>query len=157
MPMNERGSTIFLRAVILAMGTAVLALCLLVLLPALPKEDDAGYRVLLVGMNIAAIPFFIGLYQGLKLLRLIDRGKAFSNASVRALKVIKYCALAISVIYVPCLPWIYQLAQEDDAPGLMVIGLGLVAAPMVVAVFAALLQKLLRSAIDMKAEHDLTV
>ena len=42
-------------------------------------------------------------------------------------------------------------------PGMIVIGLVLIFACLVIAVFAAVLQKLLRSAIDMKQEIDLTV
>lgn len=152
----EQGSTLFLRAAIIVIGLAVLALCAFALLPSLFR-DNGGYSLLLVGMNVAALPFFIGLYQGWRLLNYIDKNTAFSNASVDALKIVTYCALIISAVYIVCLPWIYRLAQQTDAPGLMVIGLGLVGGPLVVAVFAAVLQKLLRSAISLKSENDLTV
>lgn len=156
--LTDRGSTWFLRGAILAIGLAVLALCSFALVPTLvTSHTPAEYRFLLLGMLLAAIPFYIGLYQGLKLLGYIDKNAAFSNASVQALKVVTYCALTISVVYLPCLPLFYRLTQQTDAPGLMVIGLGLAGAPAVVAVFAAVLQKLLRNAIDMKSENDLMV
>ena len=39
----------------------------------------------------------------------------------------------------------------------MILGLVVAGAPLVIAVFAAVLQRLLRNAIDMKSENDLTV
>jgi len=55
------------------------------------------------------------------------------------------------------LPLFYQIADEEDAPGVIVIGLIIPCVSFVVAVFAAVLQKLLRNAVDMKSENDLTV
>jgi Protein of unknown function (DUF3036). len=112
---------------------------------------------LLTGMYMAAIPFFVALYQALRLLSFIDKNEAFSELSVRALKKIKYCAATISILYVAVMPLFYLMAQEDDAPGIVVIGLVITFASIVIAVFAALLQKLLKNAIDIKSENDLTV
>jgi hypothetical protein len=53
--------------------------------------------------------------------------------------------------------FIYLFADKDDAPGLILIGMVPIFTAMVIAVFAAVLQKLLKSAIDMKSENDLTV
>lgn len=49
------------------------------------------------------------------------------------------------------------MAERDDAPGIIVIGLIIIFASMVIAVFAAVLQKLLKEAIAIKSENDLTV
>lgn len=88
---------------------------------------------------------------------MLDKNNAFSELSVRALKIIKYCAFTISILYTASLPFLYFIADEDDAPGLIVIGLVIIFASIVVAVFAAVLQKLLNNAIDIKSENDLTV
>lgn len=87
----------------------------------------------------------------------IDRNEAFSELSVRALKNIKYCAVAISILYVAGLPLLYLIAEADDAPGVILIGLVIIFASMVIAFFAAVLQRLLKEAIDIKSENDLTV
>jgi len=65
--------------------------------------------------------------------------------------------LLISACYAVGLPVIYHLADQDDAPGLMAIGLVFTFAPCVIAVFAAVLQRLITSAIALKSENDLTV
>lgn len=76
--------------------------------------------------------------------------------SVRVLKKIKYCAITISCLYVVGMPLFYLMAERDNAPGIIVIGLITIFASMVIAVFAAVLQKLLKEAIDIKSENDLT-
>jgi hypothetical protein len=105
----------------------------------------------------AAIPFYFALYQAFKLLSYIDHNKAFSKLSVRALKNIKYCAITISILLAAGMPLFYLIAEMDDAPGIILIGLVLIFASMVIAVFAAVLQRLLQEAIDIKSENDLTV
>lgn len=159
----SRSSTLFLKTVIILMGLPVLAGCIYGLSRfdpnspywALPELEKLQYP-LLVGMYMAMIPFFIALYQTLKLLSYIDRSEAFSKLSVKALKTIKYCAVTISSIYVLELPFLYLLTKADDAPGIL-IGIVVIFASVVVAVFAAVLQRLLQDAIDMKAENDLIV
>lgn len=153
----ERGSTIFLRAVVLLMGLIIFAICALALPAGIRHEDAGGYIPILLGLYVPTIPFYIALHQTLKLLSYIDQNKAFSELSIKALKTIKYCALAISGFFTAGLPYIYLVAEEDDAPGVIVIGMLLAFAPMVVAVFAAVLQKLLQNAIAIKSENDLTV
>jgi putative flippase GtrA len=139
------------------MGTVVLGVCLLVLVPAMPKEDDLSIRFLIVGLLAAAVPFFIALIQTLKLLGLIDRHTAFSELSVKALKVITVCALVVSLIFATMLPALFTIAQREDAPGVAGLGCIVIFASIVIAVFAAVLQRILRDAIRIKTENDLTV
>ncbi|EUJ51742.1 DUF2975 domain-containing protein [Paenilisteria rocourtiae] len=157
----KHGSTFLLRLIILFIGLVILVLCVLGLPSlAMDKSNPEFTRRLypiLITMWIAAVPFFIGLYQGLKVLAYIDKKTAFSELSVRALKHVKYCALIISTLYFFSLPFFYLLAQHDDAPGLVVIGLVLTFGSIVVATFAAVLQKLLQEAVAIKSENDLTV
>ena len=55
------------------------------------------------------------------------------------------------------MPIFYLIAEADDAPGIILIGMVIIFAALVIAVFAAVLQKLLQEAIDIKSENDLTV
>ncbi|HZG87944.1 DUF2975 domain-containing protein [Paenibacillus sp.] len=159
----KRGTTLFLRAAVIVIGIPVLALCIFVV-PGIgnfaaelyPEYPFLRYLVL-ADLYAAAIPFYFALVQAFKLLGYIDANKAFSDLSVEALKKIKYCATAISGLYVIGLPLFYLLAERDDAPGIILIGLVLIFASMVIAVFAAVLEKLLKEAIDIKSENELTV
>lgn len=155
--------TIFLKLALFLIVIPVLAICIFGL-PIIAKEAAEGsakmayvlYAMLTI-MYLSVVPFFIALYQAFKLLNYIDTNKAFSDLSVKALVNIKNCASAISLLYIIALPLFYIVGEVDDAPGVIVIGMILIFAPMVIAVFAAVLQKLLRNAIDIKQDNDLTI
>ena len=153
----KRGSTIFLRATVILMGLGVFMLCVFALPESFEGNGPGPFLPMILGMYAAALPFYYALYQTMKLLHYIDTDKAFSQLSIKALKHIKYSALAIVALYLVILPYFYLIADKQDAPGVLVIGLSFTFGPMVVAGFAAVLQKLLQSAIDIKAENDLTV
>ncbi|MDO6450884.1 DUF2975 domain-containing protein [Oceanobacillus profundus] len=155
------GSTLFLKLALFLIGTPVLALSIfgvywLVNNPANPEYDHILYPII-IGMYVSVIPFFFALYQAFKLLSYIDKNQAFSKLSVVALKKIKWCAITISGLYVLIIPFVYIVAELDDAPGLIIIGMVPIFASMVIAVFAAVLQRLLEEAIHIKSENDLTV
>ena len=154
--------TLFLKVVVVLMGIPVLGLCIFGLPELADFEEWMPERAylqypFLIGMYATAVAFFFALYQTLRLLSYIDENNAFSVLSVKALKNIKYCAIAISILYVAEMPVIFLMAQTDDAPGLAALGLIIAFASFAVAVFAAVLQKLLKNAIDIKSENDLTV
>lgn len=156
-----RRETIFLRAVVIAIGLAVLAL-ISYPIPYITVKASGYFPSHILYPIVAfiyasAVPFFIALFQALNLLGLIDKDKAFSEASVGALGKIKWCAASVTGIYAMCSPFLYLAAEMDDAPGFVAGGLILTSAALVIAVFAAILEKLLRRAIDIKAENDLTV
>ncbi|MDM5370950.1 DUF2975 domain-containing protein [Bacillus bombysepticus] len=159
----KQGSTLFLKTVVILIGIPVLAMCIF-LVPKIGNFSaelypDIAYIKYLVFINLyaTAIPYYFALYQTFKLLNYIDKNNAFSELSVQALKNIKYSALAISVLYVLGMPLFYLVAERDDAPGIIIIGMIMIFSSMVIAVFAAVLQRLLKDAIDIKSENDLTV
>ncbi|MFC0558421.1 DUF2975 domain-containing protein [Halalkalibacter alkalisediminis] len=162
----KRSSTLFLKIAVIFIGIPVLALCLF-LLPQIANEANEAaergshlayvvYGILMI-MYVSAIPFYFALYQSFTLLNYIDKNQAFSHISVKALKKIKNCAITISGLYVIAIPFIYIMAEVDDAPGLILIGMVMIFAPLVIAVFAAVLQRLLQEAIEIKSENDLIV
>ena len=159
----KQASTFFLKATLFVMGGIVLAFCIFAI-PVIsngvgvewPELAHLKYYIL-IGGYMTAVPFFIALYQSFKLLSYIDKNVAFSAISVKALKYIKYCGITMSTLYLAGMPIIIQIAEADDAPGAVLIGLAFALAPIVVAVFAAILQKLAQNAIDIKSENDLVV
>ncbi|MDO7788164.1 DUF2975 domain-containing protein [Desulforamulus aquiferis] len=145
--------TFFLKVAVILIGIPIFGLCLF----GLPSFVNYLNFPVLVAMYAAAVPYFFALYQTLKLLSYIDKNRAFSESSVNALNYIKYCAITISILYAGITPLLFPIAQSDDAPGILVIGLVITFASIVIAVFAAVLQKLLKNAIDIKSENDLTI
>ncbi|MGX9134611.1 DUF2975 domain-containing protein [Rummeliibacillus sp. JY-2-4R] len=159
----KRDSTTFLKVIIFLAGIAVLALCIF-LVPKIgdfagEMYPDIAYMksLVLIDMYAAAIPFYLALYQVCKLLSYIDKNQAFSELSVKALKNIKYCAITISILYLLGMPLYYLMAEKVDPPSFMPMGLFIIFTSMVIAVFAAVLQRLLQEAINIKSENDLTI
>lgn len=153
--------TLFLKIAVFFIGVPVLILGIFLLLkvtaePVNPEYAHILYPIIIV-LFISAIPFYFALYQSWKLLNYIDQNEAFTALSTIALKKIKNSASTISVLYVIILPFVYLLADKDDAPGLIFIGMVPIFASIVIAVFAAVLQKLLQTAITIKAENELTI
>ncbi|PFJ72793.1 hypothetical protein COI95_24265 [Bacillus cereus] len=158
----ERVSTLFLKVAVFMIGLPVFALCIF-LVPHManfatklyPNIAPMKYLVFIV-MYGAAIPFYCALYQAFNLLRYIDENKEFSELSVKVLRNIKCCAITISGLYVLGLPLFHFIAKKVDPPiGLM--GIIIIFVSLVIAVFAAILQRLLQEAINIKSEIDLTV
>ncbi len=156
----KRGSTLFLRMAIFAIGAVVLVICTVAIplaIQAEAKGDFWDYGPILLGLYAPVVPFFYALWQGLKLLSYIDAGMAFSKLSVHALKKIRSCAAVITLLFMLGLPYLFHMANIEDAPGVFALGLIITFAALVIAVFAALLQRLFAQAVAIKSENDLTV
>ncbi|AFQ15266.1 hypothetical protein BTG_08990 [Bacillus thuringiensis HD-771] len=120
-----------------------------------PNIAPIKYLVFIV-MYGAAVPFYVALYQAFNLLQYIDENTAFSELSVKSLKNIKRCAVTISGLYVLGLPLFHFIAKKMEPP-IGLVGLIIIFASFVSAVFTAILQRLLQEAINIKSENDLTV
>lgn len=162
----KKGSTSLLKAAVILMGIPVLALAVILFfqIGMLAFEEAMGGATLgwiilgiLVIVYLSVIPFYAALVQAYKLLTYIDRNEAFSQLSVKALRKIKRYAFIISGLYVLMSPLVAAVAQWDDAPGLIIVGMLPAFAGFVIAIFSAVLERLLKEAIAMKQEIELTV
>jgi|SRR5688500_16672234 len=159
----KRGSTIFLQAVIVVFGIGALAFLLWE--PHLEgRNANATFFEVyfkdpfLAYAYAASIAFFVGLYQAFRLLGYIGQNKVFSLNSVRALKTIKYCAIALVGFILGAEAYIFIAVRgKDDIAGGVVIGLFLLFASFVIAAAAAVFERLLQNAVDIKTENDLTI
>lgn len=155
--------TIFLKMAVVLIGIPILALCVIIISWIIRDASTSSTKMatvlygILAVMVVSAVPFFMALYQAFKLLNFIDLNNAFSELSVIALKNIKHYAAAISGLYVLSMPLFFIVGEVDDAPGVILVGMVFVFAPLVISVFAAVLQKLLQNAIEIKQDNDLTI
>jgi hypothetical protein len=104
----------------------------------------------IIYLYIASIPFFVALYQAIKLLGFVEKNKIFSQAAVEAVRNIKYCALALIGFIVAAISYIVVMAKiipnaDDDPAGFVAIGLVLIFASAVIATATAVFQKLLQN------------
>lgn len=154
----KKGSTIILRIAVSIVAMIVLLMCVRLAIEINSETNlNAWEYLVFIILYLSAITFFYAVYQAFKLLNYIDKNIAFTLLSVNALGKIKYCAFIISALYTLILPYFYFVADVEDAPGVMLIGLFMSIAPFVIAVFISVLQRLLNEAIIVKTENDLTV
>ena len=159
----EKVSTLFLKIVLLVLAFPIIVICIFVvpilgsIAAELVPDFTAIQPIVMATYYLSAFIYFFALWKAFQLLQLIDRKEAFSIASVQALQAIKFCAYGIAISHLLVLPLFYVFAEIDDAPGVIVVGLVVPFASMVIAIFAAVLQKLLYEAVEMKFENDLMI
>src|SRR5687767_2173926 len=97
-PPLRRGSTAFLQTVVVLIGVGALALLLWE--PHLEGRNAHAtpFEIyfkdpFLAYAYVGSIPFFVALYQAFKVLGYAGKDRVFSQAAVKALRIIKLCAI----------------------------------------------------------------
>jgi len=157
----KRGSTIFLRVIIVLIGVG--ALTLLLWEPHIEGRNAHAtlFQIyfndpFLAYVYIGSISFFVALYQAFKVLGYVGSNKVFSQAAVKALRIIKYCAIAI-IGFVAVGEIFILLSKSDDRAGGVFMGILITFGSVVIATAAAMFARILQSAVEIKSENDLTV
>ena len=157
----KRSSTLFLKFVLV-----LIAIGAVVGMIRFPQTEGRAAHLDLISIYsdpfiiygyIASIPFFVGLYQAFKLLNFIDANKAFSQGAVNTLKHMKIASLSLIGFIALAVFYIRFFAHGDDPAGPTAIAILASFAAVVIATAAAVFQKLLQNAVDLKSENDLTV
>lgn len=158
------GSTIFLQVVVVLIGIGALALLLWE--PHLEGRNanatlfEIYFKDPFLALVYAgSIPFFIALYQAFKVLGYTGRNQVFSPAAVKAVRTIKYCALAIiGFVVVEEIVILLMNNGDSENPGAPIfMGILITFPAIVVAVAAAMFERILQNAVEIKSENDLTV
>lgn len=157
----KRRSTLFLQTVIVLIGLAALALLLWEPHVEGRNANATVFEIyfkdpFLAFAYVGSVPFFVALFQGFKVLGYAGRNQVFSPAAVGALRTIRYCALAIIGFVAVGEVIILSQTNEDRAGGVF-MGLLVTFGSIVMAAAAATFERILQSAVDLKAENDLTV
>src|SRR5882724_2055226 len=150
----KRSSTIFLQVVIVLIGIGILALMLwephiegrnvhATLFEIYFKDPFLAYAY------IASISFFVALYQAFKVLGYAGQNKIFSQAAVKALRTIKYCAIAI-IGFVAVSAIFIMFSDPDDRPAGVFMRILITFGSIVIATAAAMFERVLQNAVDMK-------
>ena len=158
----KRSSTIFLQIVIVLIGIGALALLLWEPQIEGVNAHATNFEIyfkdpFLALVYIGSIPFFVALYQAFKVLGYAGQNKIFSQAAVKALRTIKYCAISIIGFVVVEEIFIMLNHGSDDAAGGVFMGVLITFGSIVIATAAAMFERILQNAVDIKSENDLTV
>jgi hypothetical protein len=99
---------------------------------------------------IASISFFAALYQAFKVLGYAGQNKAFSQASVKALRTIKFCAMAM-IGFVAAGEIFIMLGNSDDRAGGVFMGILIAFGSLVIAAAAAMFERIFQDAMDIRS------
>ncbi len=159
----KRASTIFLQIVIVLMGLGVLTLMLRMPLFEGRNVNATLFQVyfndpFLAYVYTASIAFYAALFQAYKLLGCTRQNQIFSQAAVKSLMTIKYCAIALAGFILGAEAYFFiTLFGKDDIAGGVMVGIILIFISIVVATAAAIFERTLQCAVDIKSENDLTI
>src|SRR4030095_15891978 len=108
----KRVSTIFLQVVIALLGIGVLAALLWE-----PQVEGRNVHAtqfeiyfkdpFLAYIYLAFTPFFVALYQAFRILGYARRNEIFSERSVQALRIIKYCGSITAIFILGALAYLF--------------------------------------------------
>jgi hypothetical protein len=160
-PLIKRTPTAFLQIVIVLIGMGALALMLWE--PHLEGRNKHAtvFEIyfkdpFLAYAYVASIPFFVALYQAFRVLGYAGQNKVFSQPAVKALRTIKFCALAI-IGFVAIGEIFILMHDSDDRAGGVFMGVVITFGSIVIATAAAMFERILQNAVNIKSENDLTV
>src|SRR5882724_2808653 len=117
----KRSSIIFLQVLVVLIGIGALALILWE-----PHVEGRNAHATLFEIYFkdpflayaytASIAFFVALYQAFIVLGYIKKNKTFSQATVKVLRTIKYCAMAIIGFVFVGVIFILMFGDKEDRP-----------------------------------------
>lgn len=154
--------TIFLRFMTFLVGLPALAVGTF-LLPKIAKEAiqeaaggaTMGYIIVgtLLLIYLSIIPFYLILFHFTRILVYIERDLVFSELCLHAFQKIKRYSFIISGLYVLALPFMYFIAEWDDAPGLILINVVITAAFIGLESIAFIVQNIIKKVVDKNQEE----
>lgn len=143
----KRVPTLFLKLVLI-----LIALVVLTGLAVFPTTEGRAKHLDLISIYsdpliiygyLASIPFFMALFQAFKLIGYVEKNNIFTQAAVKAVKTIRYCALAIPVFIIFGEFFIVLNAKGDDFAGPVALGIYTILSSLVVAAAAVVFERII--------------
>jgi len=135
-------SVVYLEITTILVGLLTLVVAITLTYLAITSKNIEYYRPVLWIISLSAIPAITALYYFFKQLTLIGRNSFFTKVSINNLGLLKYSLFSVSIIYTAGMPVIFYAAEQDDAPGVILIGLVLIAIFFTIGTLVRVIQKL---------------
>jgi len=150
----KRGSTIFLQVLVVLLGVGLLAALLWE-----PQVEGRNVNAtqfeiyfkdpFLAYIYLAFVPFFVGLTRAFKILGYARRNEIFSQRSVHALRIIKYCAMTTALFIVGAEAYIFLFVRgTDDVAGGVMMGAFIIFVSAIIATAAAVFERTLQKGLE---------
>lgn len=157
----KSSSTVFLQVIIGIVGLAALAFMLVEPHFEGRNRDATVFEVyfhdpFLAYVYLASIPFFVAIFQAIRVLNHVRQNTTFSPTAVQAVRTIKYCTL-LMIGFVAFSFVFMMFGEQEDRPQGIMMRVFVAVPSIVVATAAAIFERLLQNAVELKSENDLTV
>lgn len=106
---------------------------------------------------VASIPFFVALYQTFRVLGKAGKDQAISDDTVSALRTIKLCAVTVLAFVAASVVFMPFAGDPDDKPQGVVLRVFAAFVVIVAIAAVALFERIIRNAVAIQSENDLTV
>ncbi len=158
----QKSSTIFLQLVIVLIGIGVF---FLVLFEPHIEGRNAHATIIEIYFNdpflmyayIGSISFFVSLYQAFKVLGYVRQNKTFSQATVKAIKTIKYSAIVLFIMVGAALAYLCIVRPGDDIAGGVFISLLIIIVSGITVSVAGMFEQFLQNTMDITSDNDRAV
>ena len=148
----KKAPTMFLQAVVVLISIAILAFMI-----RFPLTEGRATNLDLLSIYadsfivygyLVSIAFFVAMYQVFRLLGYVRQSKIFSPDSVKALRIIRFCAIVFGVAILTAVVYIRIFhGQDDDPAGFIAIAIMTTFISIIVAAAASVLGQILQDKI----------
>jgi len=146
---KKHTKTFFLKIILILMFIPIVVICCFaapqLIIEGLVSSEVEFWFVLpfSVLMSLVLLPVVYAIFQTWNLFSNIEKSDYYSDDSAKRLKTIMHCAYITTGLFVGMMPSMFYFAENDDAPGLALLGLVFVGASIAVVVFASLMRDLI--------------
>ena len=109
--------------------------------------DKPGYFILLAGL-LAWIPAMISLVHGLRILHFLKAGALLHARIAPSFQIIQRCFNVISILAIGLFPVLFVIADQDDAPGIILFAFVLILIPLSLSAVSSVMETLLKKQQD---------
>lgn len=99
----------------------------------------------IIYMYIASAPFFLALYQVFRFLGYVESNKAYSQEAIKAVRIVKYCAIAIPIFVIIAIAYIGLNSNGEDSAGPIALGSFITITSILIAAAVNILEKRVRN------------
>lgn len=101
-----------------------------------------------IGLYVSTLLMYLGLFSTYRVIRNIENKQRYSISTYRNLGYIQIYSSVITFIYLGMAPFVFYIADKDDAPGLILINVVLILVFFIISASSLLLGKHVKEVIE---------
>ena len=129
---------------------SIIGLIMIIRVPVNPTYRYILYPIL-IAIYLSSILIYLSFYQTWIFLTYIEKDQIFMTSSISCMHQIKIYGLIFSAIYIIALPFFYLLANADDAPGVIFVGMTPLVLGILVYLFADIFKKIIQKGMHIQS------